>query len=247
SGVGISFYNDKNGNTRQKGAKFSFAQHLILDYKSKQYLSFGISYNINSFRIDIDNFQPTYENEVIDPFVIMNGDRAINNNNFDVGALYRNKDFYLSLNANNILPKDIDDFSGIEPNLLLNLQLYSGYVIKSKYNKNVQLEPSIFYQLFGSDGRSSTDINFKYRKYNRKEDYYWLGVSYRFLNDQFFKPLNLGPMVGLMKSKFYFAYSYQFTINGLSSYNSGTHMITIGLDFLQGISNCPCTKSRVTR
>ncbi|WP_299889799.1 type IX secretion system membrane protein PorP/SprF [uncultured Lacinutrix sp.] len=247
SGVGISFYNDKNGNTRQKGAKFSFAQHLILDYKSKQYLSFGISYNINSFKIDIENFQPTYENEVIDPFVIMNGDRAINNNNFDVGALYRNKDFYLSLNANNILPKDIDDFTGIEPNLLLNLQLYSGYVIKSKYNKNVQLEPSVFYQLFGSDGRSSTDLNFKYRKYNRKEDYYWLGVSYRFLNDQFFKPLNLGPMAGIMKSKFYFAYSYQFTINGLSSYNSGTHMITVGLDFLQGISNCPCTKSRVTR
>ena len=48
-----------------------------------------------------------------------------------------------------------------------------------------------------------------------------------------------------MKSKFYFAYSYQFTINQLSPYNSGTHSITVGVDFLQGISNCPCTKSRI--
>ena len=49
SGIGISLYNDKNGNTRQTGAKISFAHHLTLNYYSKQYLSFGISYNINTF------------------------------------------------------------------------------------------------------------------------------------------------------------------------------------------------------
>ena len=37
SGLGISAFNDKNGNTRQKGIKFSFAHHLVLDYTSKQY------------------------------------------------------------------------------------------------------------------------------------------------------------------------------------------------------------------
>ena len=51
TGVGISAYNDKNGNTRQKGVKFSFAHHLTLDYKSKQFLSFGLSYNINKFHL----------------------------------------------------------------------------------------------------------------------------------------------------------------------------------------------------
>ena len=34
TGVGLSLYNDRNGNTRQKGVKFSFAHHIILDYKS---------------------------------------------------------------------------------------------------------------------------------------------------------------------------------------------------------------------
>lgn len=240
SGVGVSLYNDRNGNTIQTGAKFSFAHHLILDYKSKQYLSFGISYNINNFKIDINNFETTYESPIIDPSVTDN--RSNSNNNFDVGALYRNKGFYLSFNASNILTKNTKKFSGVEPSLLLNYQVYSGYIIKSPNNKNVEFEPSVFYQLFNSDKRSSTDLNFKYRKFNRDGDYYWVGASYRFLNDQFFTPLNIGPMFGVMKNKFYFAYSYQITANELVGYNSGTHMITLGFDFLQGISNCPCTK-----
>lgn len=246
SGVGVSLYNDKNGYTRQKGAKFSFAHHLVLDYYSKQYLSFGISYNINSFRIDIEKFKPIYGQQGLDPYIT--DDKAINNNNFDAGVLYRNKGFYFSFNANNMLKKKLDRFTGIEPNLLLNYQIYSGLVIPSKSNKNIEFEPSVYYQMFSSDKRSSTDVNFKYRQYtgsNDSNDYFWAGLSYRFLNDQFFKPLNVGPMAGIMKSKFYFAYSYQITTNAMIGYNSGTHMITIGIDFLQGISNCPCTESPI--
>jgi type IX secretion system PorP/SprF family membrane protein len=240
SGVGLSLYNDKNGNTHQKGIKFSFSHHLTIDYYTKQYLSFGISYNINAFRIDINNFEPTYEIPIVDPSIT--DDRSISNNNFDIGALYRFGGYYLSFNANNVLKKDIDQYRGFEPSLLLNYQVYSGYIFRSNSNKKVEFEPSVFYQMFTSDKRSTTDLNFKYRKYSRNDDYYWVGVSYRFLNDQFFKPLNLGPMAGVMKSKFYFAYSYQITMNDLASYNSGTHMITIGFDFLQGLSNCPCTR-----
>jgi type IX secretion system PorP/SprF family membrane protein len=247
SGVGLSLFKDRNGNTHQKGVKFSYAHHLVIDYYTDQFLSFGLSYNINHFRIAIENFEGTYEQPIIDPSIT--DDRAVTNNNFDIGALYRYKNFYFSLNVNNILDKDLENFSDLEaePNKLLNYQVYSGLIIESKANKSVEFEPSIFYQLFTSDKRSATDISFKYRQFNRKEDYFWAGISYRFLNDQFFKPLNIGPMAGFMKSKFYFAYSYQITANDLAGYNSGTHMITVGLDFLQGISNCACTKSRPSK
>ncbi|MCZ8229820.1 type IX secretion system membrane protein PorP/SprF, partial [Flavobacterium sp.] len=77
------------------------------------------------------------------------------------------------------------------------------------------------------------------------DDYFWVGASYRFLNDQIGKPLNIGPMAGFKKSNFYFGYSYQLTLNEFSGYNSGTHMVTLGLDFLQGVSNCPCTQNPV--
>lgn len=243
SGVGINVYNDKNGYTRQTGAKVSFAHHIILDYYSKQYLSFGLSYNINTFRIDTDEFTSTPNQPFIDPGVTDNRYNA--NSNFDISALYRNKSFYVSFNANNVLKKNTDKYRGVEPSLLSNYQVYSGYVFKDGENSRIEYEPSIYYQYFASDQRSTTDFNFKYRRYNRYEDYYWIGVSYRFLNDQFPKPLSVGPMVGFMKSKFYFGYSYQVMFNDLGNYNTGTHSITIGFDFLQAISNCPCTQSPV--
>ncbi|MDP5158624.1 MAG: type IX secretion system membrane protein PorP/SprF [Flaviramulus sp.] len=244
TGVGLSFYNDRNGNTIQTGAKFSFAHHLILDYYSKQYLSFGISYNLNNFRIDINNFDNGYSNPIIDPFVT--DDRRTTNHNFDVGVLYRLKGYFLSVNANNMLDKDFDSsLRRLEPNLLLNYQIYTGYTFRGPKKSGLEFEPSIFYQMFTSDKRSSTDLNFKFRKYDRNDDYYWAGISFRYLNDQFLKPLNIGPMAGFKKSIFYFGYAYQVTTNDLAGFNSGTHVVTIGLDFLQGISNCPCTQGPV--
>jgi len=242
TGVGISLYNDKNGNTHQKGVKFSYAHHLTLSYTEKMFLSFGLSYNLNSFRVAIENFESIDGNPIVDPAIT--GDRSKTNHNFDVGFLYRFNDIYFSLNANNLLKKDLDDFTGtgIEPGDLLNFQIYSGLILSSKENNDIEYEPSIFYQMFWSDKRSATDINFKFRKFNRDEDYFWIGGSYRFLNDQFFTPLNIGPMAGISKNNFYFAYAYQFTINDLAGFNSGTHSITIGIDLLQGASNCACTK-----
>jgi type IX secretion system PorP/SprF family membrane protein len=238
SGVGLSIYNDKNGYTMQSGGKLTFAHHIILDYYSKQYLSFGISYIYNSFKIDVSKIDP----ENPDPDITDN--RSTTNNNFEVGLLYRFGPFYASINATNILQKNIDfTTTKIEPNLLTNYQLYTGYVFN--VGNRTELEPSVFYQLYQSDGRSSTDLNFKYRKFNRYEDYYWIGASYRFLNDQIGKPLAVGPLVGFQKGIFTMGYSYQITLNDLSNYNSGTHSLTIGLRFLQGLSNCPCTQSPV--
>ena len=243
SGVGISVYNDKNGYTRQTGAKVSFAHHIILDYYSKQYMSFGISYNFNNFRIDTDEFETDVEHPVFDPSITDN--RYTSNNNFDISALYRNKNFYLSFNANNVLKKNTNKFRGVEPDLLSNYQVYTGYTFRDGENSRIEYEPSVFYQYFASDKRSATDFNFKYRRYNRYEEYYWVGVSYRMLNDQFAKPLSVGPMAGFMKYKFYFGYSYQIMFNDLGNYNSGTHVVTLGFDFLQALSSCPCTDSPV--
>ncbi|TYA80983.1 type IX secretion system membrane protein PorP/SprF, partial [Seonamhaeicola marinus] len=117
-------------------------------------------------------------------------------------------------NVNNILEKKLEESERVfEPNLLLNYQVYAGYTILGPKKSGLEFEPSIFYQMFTSDKRSATDVNFKVRKYDRKEDYIWGGISYRFLNDQFFKPLNIGPMVGFKKSLFYFGYAYQVTTN----------------------------------
>ncbi len=232
SGVGMILYNDSNGETKQRGARLSFAHHLTLDRYADEFLSFGLSYNFNQFRIDIENF------DGLDPSVT--DDRSTTNHNFDVGILYRKDKFYASLNASNLLDKDLTKFNPIsEPNALRNYYLYTGYRFNKK-KSNFEIEPSVFFQWFESDGRSVTDLNAKFRWYDF-EDYYYAGVTYRFLNDQVGSPLYIAPIVGLKKSNFYFGYSYQIILNEIIGFSTGTHVITIGVDLFQGISNCRCT------
>ncbi|WP_299533644.1 type IX secretion system membrane protein PorP/SprF [Ulvibacterium sp.] len=233
SGIGMLLYNDSNGETKQRGARVSFAHHLTLDRYDDEFLSFGVSYNFNQFRIDIENF------DALDPNVT--DDRATTNHNFDVGVMYRYDKFYFSANASNLLNKDLERFNPVfEPNRLRNYYVYTGYRYTKNKNSRLEIEPSVFFQLFESDGRSVTDLNVKFRWYDF-EDYYYAGVTYRFLNDQIGDPLYIAPIVGLKKNNFYFGYSYQVILNELLGYSTGTHVVTLGIDLFQGISNCRCT------
>ncbi len=234
SGIGMLLYNDSNGETKQRGSRVSFAHHLILDRYDDEFLSFGISYNFNQFRIDIENFRDNNDPNVTD-------DRATTNHNFDLGVLYRLDKFYLSLNASNILNKDLAAFNPIfEPNTLRNYYVYTGYSFSKNNNSKIEVEPSVFFQWFENDGRSVTDLNAKFR-FHDFEDYYYLGLTYRFLNDQIGTPLYIAPIAGLKKSNFYFGYSYQVITNEILGYSAGTHVLTVGMDLFQGISNCRCT------
>ncbi len=233
SGVGFLLYNDSNGETKQRGARISFAHHLTLDKYDDEFLSFGISYNFNQFRIDIENFDNP------DPGVT--DDRATTNHNFDVGVLYRYDKFFFSANASNLLNKDLTKFNPVsEPNALRNYYLYTGYRYTKNKNSKLEIEPSVFFQWFESDGRSVTDVNVKFRLYDF-EDYYYAGVTYRFLNDQIGDPLYIAPIFGFKKSNFYFGYSYQIILNEILGFSTGTHVVTVGVDLFQGLSNCRCT------
>ncbi|MGB5646293.1 PorP/SprF family type IX secretion system membrane protein [Muriicola sp.] len=233
SGLGMLLYNDSNGETKQRGARLSFAHHLTLDRYDDEFVSFGISYNFNQFRIDIENFDGP------DPNVT--DDRATTNHNFDVGVLYRKDKFYFSVNASNLLDKDLTKFNPVfEPNRLRNYYIYSGYRYTKNKNSRLEIEPSVFFQWFESDGRSVTDLNVKFRWYDF-EDYYYAGVTYRFLNDQIGSPLYIAPIMGLKKNNFYFGYSYQIILNEILGFSTGTHVVTLGVDLFQGLSNCRCT------
>ncbi len=236
SGVGIFLYNDSNGYTKQQGARLSFAHHLTLDRYEDEFLSFGISYNFNQFRIDVDKFNTI---DFPDGGVVNN--RQTSNHNFDVGVLYRYDKFYFSLNASNLIPKDPQNltFNIDEPNELRNYYAYTGYRYTKNKNSSMEIEPSLLFKIFESDGRSETDLSLKFRFYEF-EDYYYVGMNYRFLNDQIGRPLFIAPLAGLKKSNFYFGYSYQIILNEILGYSTGTHVVTIGVDLFQGISNCRC-------
>ncbi|WP_108424103.1 type IX secretion system membrane protein PorP/SprF [Flagellimonas amoyensis] len=236
SGIGMVLYNDANGETKQRGGKVSFAHHLTFDKYEESYFSFALSFNLNQFRIDIENFDPEANG---DP--IVTNDRASSNPNFDLGTLYRRGEFYVSLNVSNILNKDFRKFNPVfEPNRLRNYYVYSGYSFRKNRRDDFEVEPSVFFQYFENDGRSVTDVNTKFKWFDF-EDYYYAGFTYRFLNDQLGSPLYVAPIMGLKKGDFYFGYSYQVIMNEILGYSKGTHVVTLGLDLFQGISNCTCT------
>ena len=237
SGIGVFLYNDSNGYTKQRGARVSFAHHLTLDRYEDEFLSFGLSYNFNQFNIDIDQFNLI---DFPDGGIVNN--RQTTNHNFDVGVLYRYDKFYFAANASNILDKDPRSltFNIDEPNELRNYYVYTGYRYTKSRTSNLEIEPSLLFKIFESDGRSETDLNLKFRWYDF-EDYYYAGVTYRFLNDQIGNPLYIAPILGFKKSNFYFGYSYQIILNEILGYSTGTHVVTVGVDLFQGISNCRCT------
>lgn len=253
SGIGVMFYNDRNGHTKQFGSKMTFSHHLTLSLHDNFFLSFGVSYLINSFKIDINRFSDN--GKPVTDWAVTNN-RSMLNHNFEVGALLRYKGAFLSLAATNILNKKTDGFtSGLsfesggyelsaksfEPAVIRAFNLFAGYRYKTRPSSPLEIEPSLFSQYFQADGRSFTDLNLKVRWFDF-EDYYWVGGTYRFLNDQILNPLSVGPMGGLKKGFFYFAYSYQLMLNEIKSYNTGTHMVTIGIDLFQGIGGCNCTE-----
>jgi type IX secretion system PorP/SprF family membrane protein len=240
SGVGMVIYNDSNGNTKQRGGKISFAHHLTIDKYDDHYFSFALSFNLNQIRFDIENFDTGIDTGVDgDPAII--NDRSSSNPNFDVGVLYRRNGFYMSVNAANILNKDFEKFNPIyEPNVLRNYNVYSGYKFRRSRRADFEIEPSVFFQYFEGDERSITDVNTTFKWYDFL-DYYYAGITYRFLNDQLGSPLYIAPVIGLKKGDFYFGYSYQVIMNELLGYSKGTHVVTLGIDLFQGISNCSCT------
>jgi type IX secretion system PorP/SprF family membrane protein len=229
SGIGAIFFNDKNRNTSQKGGQLTYAHHITISEFNNQYLSFGLSYKFTNFNIDISDIITS------DPSV---QSYNVNNSNFDLSFLYRLENFFISFNAVNILNKTVKPTILKEPMNIRNYYLYTGFLLKNKFS-SIEYEPSILYQIYESDGRSSLDLNLKIRKMTG-ENYIWGGINLRLLADQSFKTNSIAPLIGFRKNKFYAAYSFNISLNQLQNYNSGTHMLTIGLDLKNRPSNCMC-------
>ena len=228
AGVGVILYNDRNGATKQMGAQLSYAYHLTLSQASEEYLSFGLSYKFNHFKIETGDFDDGTGTGHSDPGV--GASQSTANHNFEVGALYRVNKYFVGVNATNLLNKSTKIFDNAEPMKLRNYYVYTGYTFLSD-SGDYEYEPSLFFKYFEGDGRSVSDINFKARKVT-DDGYYWAGINSRFLNDQGFKPLSISPLVGMKKDKFYVGAGYQFNINesvALGSY--GTPLLVLGYDF----------------
>jgi type IX secretion system PorP/SprF family membrane protein len=236
SGIGAIIFNDANGYHSQTGVKLTYAHHLKMggDIRYLNQLSFGLSAGILQSNLDESEFL-----SVIQDPVITGSNNSVSYYNVDLGFSYNKMEFYAHFAALNILGSGRDLYSAIEFDNLRRYLASVGYV----FGRNeVQIEPSILFQMTDFTKEKTMDINAKVYKdvaFGR----IWGGVSYRrsFDGAQFLTNGSFGeqklqlitPIVGANIGKFLVSYNYSYQMGDIRFDNGGFHQITLGYDFGQ--------------
>ena len=236
SGVGIILFNDKNGYHSQKGAKLTYAHHLMFsrDEIDLNQLSFGISANFLQSQLDETEFLQSGDfDPIINGIIVQNASYF----NLDIGASYNYLDFYVHGTIQNVIETDRKIYSEFESANLRRYILSAGYVFGDK--DKILWEPSLMFQLVDQTGEKAIDFNMKaYKSFDFGR--LWAALSYRrsfdgadYLSGSGVSSQKLQyitPIVGVNFNKFMFAYTYSYLSGPVNFDTGGFHQITLGID-----------------
>lgn len=207
-GKGLNIIHDEIGPTKQTSITANFAYEIKLS--PTIYTSFGVSGGGSFLNVDYSKGNTLSPN-----------DPLLNNRNdfdpsFGFGVMTYSDNWYLGLSVPNFLKSDY--YSNKNSKLVdsENLQYFilGGYIFN--INDNFKFKPAVLARVtknlpFVVDYSANVLISNKVT----------LGASYR----------TSDIMTGLfgiqLTNSFYFGYSYDYTLNGLSSYNDGSHEIML--------------------
>ena len=248
-GAGMILFNDKNGYHSQKGAKLSYAHHLLFsrDEIDLNQLSFGLNVGFSQSQLDESNFFTN--NPTFDPVVFGQIQKAIYFN-MDFGLSYSYLDFYTHFTVKNALASERKLYTDKEPTNLRRIIVNTGYTFGE--SDAVLWEPSIMFQYVTQTKESSVDLNLKLYK---ELDFgkVWGGLSYRrsldgaqYADGNAVATQNLQyfvPILGVNYKQFMFAYTYTYLAGNINFDNAGFHQLTLGANLFckpeKYHCNCP--------
>lgn len=234
SGAGIILYNDQNGYHSQKGAKLTYAHHLMFSRSELDLnqLSFGVSAHFAQSQLD----ETSFLNQPADPLIsgIIQKSSYFN---ADIGASYYYLDFYTHLTVQNVLGAKSDFYTAAESTNKRAVLLSAGYVFG--HSDALQWEPSILYSYQDETKAQFIDLNMKLYK-DLDNGKVWGGLSYRRAFDQVQYQINgttssqrlqyVTPILGINYDRFMFAYTYSYLTGNVKFDNAGFHQITLGMN-----------------
>ena len=236
SGVGVILFNDRNGYHSQKGAKLTYAHHIMFsrDMVDLNQLSFGMSAGLVQSQLDETDFLASGQFDPIVDGTIVQKDSYFN---VDVGASYNYLDFYAHVTVKNILANKRELYSDIESDNLRKFLVSAGYVFST--SETLTFEPSVLFQAVSETEEKTVDLNIKvYKELNFGK--LWGGISYRRSLDgaQYLKNGGISdqklqyitPIIGVNYKNFMFAYTYSALLGNVKFDNGGFHQITLGID-----------------
>lgn len=243
SGLGGILFNDANGYHSQTGFKGTYAHHLKLggDERFLNQLSFGTSVGVILSSLDETEFRSI----IPDPLIT-----GVKNTaayfNVDFGMSYNFLEFYAHTAVLNALGSGRDLYTAAEFDNLRRYLFSVGYVFGKG---EIQLEPSMLFQMTDFTKEKTIDINAKVYK-SVPFGTIWGGLSYRrsFDGAQFQTNGSFGeqrlqlvtPIVGANIGQFLVSYNYSYQMGDIRFDNGGFHQITLGYDFGQTEKRYDC-------
>ena len=226
TGLGLQFYNDRNGFHSQTGFEGTYAYHVSLgnNFKVFNQLSFALSVAFVENSIDERTFNT--DDPVISGII-----RNSNYFNANFGMAYHYKGLSSYFTAKNIL---LSDRTLLNPDFeSFNIRRYIGSVGYYFFQeKSWQLEPSVLYQFIEKTKESFMDFNFKAYKKLEGDNLLWVALSYRKSFDknaiQTFQQYT--PIVGLNFGPYMVSYTYTQQIGNIVFDNGGYHQFTVGIN-----------------
>ena len=226
SGVGIILFNDKNGYHSQKGAKLTYAHHLMFsrDAIDLNQLSFGVSADFFQSQLDETEFLQSGDFDPIVNGTIIQKDTYFN---LDIGASYNFLDFYAHLTVKNAIETRREIYTEYESDNLRKVLFSAGYVFGDK--NRLLWEPSILLQYTDKTKEKAIDLNIKAYK---SVDFgkVWGALSYRRTGKSSKSLQYITPIIGVNMDKFMFAYTYSYLSGDVNFDTGGFHQITLGID-----------------
>lgn len=216
-GIGLSVLNESIGVTHDLGAYANYAYHIPL--KKAAIFSLGLQAGVIR-----------HQEQLLDVKIQDYGDNSFIANtpeltlpNVGFGMYYHTKTLYLGLSIPRLMQNKIDITAAKMVANKVNIPYWhyyfmGGYVYQ--LTDGIKLKPT--FMLKAVNGAPlEADIGL----HTLLNEVFWLGASYRTKDSwaaitsfQITKQLRMG-------------YSYDYSIQGLQKYNSGTHEITLGFDF----------------
>jgi type IX secretion system PorP/SprF family membrane protein len=218
-GLGGYIFSDRNGIMRRTGAQAAYAYHISMGQTGgyPNNLSFGLALTAYQFAINTDGLLISDPNDMF----LINYDRSVFIPDFNFGASFTTSRYYVGFAMTNLLRGSLlfADTTNTKRTELGNYFLTGG--IKFPLNSEWKIEPSAFIK--ASDMLfKSIQADLTGRVYYK--DDYWAGLSYR-TGDAIIL------MLGLKYDRFYFAYSFDFTLTDIRKQSFGSHELTFAVKF----------------
>jgi type IX secretion system PorP/SprF family membrane protein len=212
-GIGAHMVNDKIGSRNRTAAYLDASASIQLNKKNHR-LAIGVSGGADFLSFDFSGLNVI---DVNDPYY--GATYTSTKPNVGAGIYYYGDRHYLGLSSPRLLEMKVTDPSAVISSLnKRHYFLTGGFVFD--INSVIQCKPATMVK-YTPDAPLTIDGNLSFLFYEK----FWLGAMYRF-NESF--GMNA---IFKIKNAFQVGYAYDFPINGLRTYQNGSHEIILTYDF----------------